>query len=157
MNIVEELSFEDMTDDERLEYVQLKRHDVINGLTTSEDGSKVLCVDKDQAQILRGMLKDMDSSIYTKRRLTVDEVGAENDKRMAELADMFMSKVKFIGRDKTGLEQVSAGPVIDESKLPKYDHTKGEIEPVGNQVDLDEIAREGRRIFKGIDDENSDS
>lgn len=155
MSNIDEKSFKVMNDDERIEHIQRNRHDIINMFMTSETGERVQYLDKDSGSLVRGLLKDMDSSIFTKRRLTVDEVAAENDKRVAEMAEQLMGRIKPIGRDKSNYEATSqSGPKIDETKLQHYSHTDGEIEPVGNQVDLDEIAREGRRIFKGVEDDS---
>lgn len=149
--------FDDMDENDRIEYAQRTRHDIIRMFTHDSDGNKTNIISNEQGGLVRGLLKDMDSSIYTNRRLTVDEVSAEADKKVADMAERLMDKIKPMGRDKGGFEEQGDGtPEIDRSKLPKFELTEGEVEPVGNDVDLDEIARVGRAMFKGVSAEDED-
>lgn len=143
--------FADMDENERLEYAQLTRHDIVRCFTHDEDGTPTRMIGKEEGQLVRGLLKDMDSSIYTGRRLTVEAANAENDKAIARLAEDALARLPTVGRDKSRYEASdSKGPSVDDSALRKYDLTEGVVEPVGNDVDLDDIARKGREIFKGV-------
>lgn len=158
MSIFEHKKFEELNDDERVEYVQRRRHDILSMFLLEADGTKAKNIGVEASQIVRGMLKDMDSSIFTKRRLAVDEVSNENDKRIADMADELMGRVKFMGRDKANFIPTSSNrPVLEVGQLPVFNLTPGEIEPVGNEVDLDAITRKGREIFKGEVTDDSDN
>lgn len=141
-----------ITDDQHLDNNIVLRHDIVKALITDSDGKQNLRLDKDTVLSVRGLLKDNDSSIYTKRRLNVDELGAENNKRAAELIENILKERTTGTRDNTS-KMTRNGPVVDASKMPKFEITPGALSNVGNTVDLTAIQAEGRSVRKGQDSE----
>lgn len=137
-----------MKDEEYLDFNQRLRHDVVVHLTTSEAGDKRIPGDNESLNVLKGFLKDSDSSVFNKRRVMVEEAGVENDKRAADIIESALGQLSRNGRDGE-VDNRATGPVVDESQLPKFDITEGAMSQVGDAVDLDQVQRDGRRIRKG--------
>lgn len=137
-------------DDARLEENQKLRHDVIKHLLTDGNGKRAIPNDADALQLVKGLLKDSDSSVFTKKRLTVDSANAENDRLAAELLDNMINRAKRTRRD----DFVSGkGPDLNAGKLPDFSLTEGEISQVGDTVDLDQIMATGRATLKGVQED----
>lgn len=134
-------------DDDRLLQNQTLRHDIINHLISDKDGKRNIPDDLDALTLVKSLLKDSDSSVFTKKRLTVDEIGAENDRRAAELLDQVLNRAPRIDRN---AERSVRGPDISRGQLPDFNLTQGETSQVGDVVDLDQIVAEGRAKLKGI-------
>lgn len=137
-------------DQKRLEENQAIRHDIITHLITDSSGNKSIPIDSDTLNVVKGLLKDSDSSVFTKKRLSVDEVGAENDRRAAELLDQVLNRVPRIDRNAAS---VGSGPNLSRGQLPTFSLTEGETSQVGDVVDLDEILAHGRKVMKGIEED----
>lgn len=142
-----------MKDEDYLQAGMELRHDIVSELTTNSDGVRNIPKDNETLNVIRGMLKDQDSSVYTKRRVMTEEVGVENDKRAADLIELALGRVGKSTRD-GAIDNNAKGPKIDESQLPVFEITNGATSHVGDEVDLDEIQRDGRRIRKGMDSED---
>ncbi len=132
-------------DDERLEHAQSVRHDIVNTLITDTQGQRVIPHDEKMLQVIRGVLKDSDSAIFTKRRLTVEETSAATDRMAAEAISKMFEKNQparqFIGG--------GSGPRGIGKELPTYELDSNIAEPLGKPVDLDQIQKLGRATFKG--------
>lgn len=137
-----------MKDEDYLDFNQKLRHDVVVHITTNEEGAKRIPSDSESLNVLKGFLKDSDSSVFGKRRVMVEEAGVENDKRAADIIESALGQLSRNGRD-GDIDARSTGPVIDESQLPKFDITDGALTQVGDAVDLDQVQRDGRRVRKG--------
>lgn len=138
-------------DDDLLDFNMRLRHDVALDLTTNSDGKRAIPKDNETLNTLRGFLKDNDSSVFTKRRLNVDEIDAENDARAADLLETMMSKATGIGKRDNQGEATGKGPDLGRAKLPEFDITDDVTSAVGNEVDLDEITSVARSQLKGED------
>lgn len=133
-------------DDERLEHAQSVRHDIVNTLITDNNGNRVIPQDDKMLNVIRGVLKDSDSAIFTKRRLTVEETSAAADKLAAEtLSRMFDKDVPM--RQGGTTTKVAARAVGKD--LPSFQVGEHVAEPLGTPVDLGDIKRQGRAAFKG--------
>lgn len=137
-------------DEVRLSDNQTIRHDIINHLITDTDGVRRIPDDLDALNVVKGLLKDSDSSVFTKKRLSVDEVGAENDRRAAELLEQVMNRVPRTDRRAAS---TGKGPDLNRGDLPSFSLTEGETSQVGDVVDLDQITAESRRILKGAEED----
>lgn len=142
-------------DDIRLENSQVVRHDIINELTTDSEGKRRIPTDKDSVYMILAAAKDSDSSIYKKKRLTVDAVSAEADRMAAEtLAKMFGADVAK--RQPSGnAPGAQSAPRAIGQQLPNFDVPNTVADPVGSQVDINVIKTEGRRVFKNQQEEDS--
>lgn len=137
-------------DEERLDFNQQLRHDLVVNLTTTSSGDKYLPTDAETVNTIKGLLKDSDSSVFTKRRVMVEEAGAETDRMAAELLDKVMENIPRAKRDgATGTVKRTNHDKFDESQLPSFDIEEGSLTPVGDDVDLDAINKMGREIKKG--------
>jgi len=123
-----------MNDEDYLEFGQRLRHDIVTNLTTDSSGLKRLPIDTETLTVIKGMLKDSDSSVFTKRRVMVDEASVENDKRAADIVEATLNRLTRHKRDPEKL--VGSGPVIDENLLPKFDIESGATSEVGDSVDF---------------------
>lgn len=141
-----EKAFKDMTSDDRLEFNQQLRHDVITKLTTNLEGAREVPTDKDTLTFVQGFLKDSDRTELTKKRLDLDETIAENDALAATLLENVINRYTRPDRIKRGEH---AGPQADASLLPAYTLTEGERSEVGDDVDIDRIKALGRAHYKG--------
>lgn len=137
-------------DDARLEWAQELRHDLVVNLTTDQAGSRSLPRDSETLNTIKGLLKDSDGSIFTKRRLSNDEASLENDKLAASLLEKVADKLSFNPRDGS-IDAELVGPDLS-GELPEFDIPETMTSQLGDQVDLDAINREGRRIRKGMED-----
>ena len=140
--------FEEMSPDERLEFSQSVRHDVVNCLITDSEGKRRIDYDKDRLYLLSEFLKGSEKVELTKKRMDVDTAISENDRKAAEILESVIAR-------STGVDRTQPAPrrelVPDASKLPKFELTAGETSSVGDVVDLEAITQEGRRHFKGED------
>ncbi len=144
-----DVPFEDMEDDNRLEFIQRERLNLLTIITHDAEGQRHRVIDTDGIYAAKAVLKDMSTDIFTKKRLTTEAVNAETDKMVAELAEKVIMRDTATRRDKQG-PVLSMGPAnMSEELLPNFEITEGEISAVGNEVDLDEIRRLGRAHFKG--------
>lgn len=141
----EEKKIDRPSDDDVIDFNIKLRHDVAVELTTDSDGKQRIPKDTETLNALRGFLKDNDSSVFTKRRLNVDEVNAENDARAAELLETMIGKAGL----KRPEEATGRGPDLDRAKLPEFDITEEVTSSVGNDVDLDQIEADARAKLKG--------
>ena len=137
-------------DDERLLQNQALRHDIITHLISDKDGKRHIPDDLDALTLVKSLLKDSDASVFTKKRLTVDEAGVENDRRAAELLEQVMSRAPRIDRN---AERSRRGPDISRGELPNFSLTNGETSQVGDVVDLDRIVADGRATLKGVEED----
>lgn len=142
-------------DDERLESAQIVRHDIINALTKDASGNRVIPTDKDSVYMILAAAKDSDSSIFKKKRLDVDAADSETNRLAAETLN------RMFGAD--GARRVPTGsgpgtPVAPRAigqQLQQFDVPATVADPVGSQVDINEIKSEGRRVFKNQQEEGS--
>lgn len=149
MSIELDKPFEEMTDEERLEFAMRVRHDVIRIFTHNSDGSKVESMGEKEATAVKGLLKDIDGSIYTKKRLSVDEATAESDMAIAEAAERILERLPMVTRDKGDLPEVV--PEVSAKDLPDFDITEEMVSDVGSDFDFDQLMEEQRKKAKGED------
>lgn len=142
-------------DDLRLEMAQELRHDLVNNLITNEAGVRKLPHDAETVNSIKGLLKDMDSSTFTKRRLTVEETAAENDKKAAELLSVISKKIGGPQR----LEDLPiegdfkvVGPDLDNLELPDFDIPDTALEVECAEINVEAIIDTERRKRKGEED-----
>ncbi len=140
--------FEEMSPDERLEFSQGVRHDVINTLITNGQGKREIDYDKDKLYLLSEFLKGSEKVELTKKRMDVDTAISENDRKAAEILESVIARSAGVDRTQPApRREIQA----DVSKLPRFDLTDGETSGVGDIVDLDDIKAKGRDHFKGED------
>jgi len=136
-------------DDNVLSFGQSMRHDLVVNMTTDSGGKKRLPHDPESVNAIRGLLKDSDSSVFTKRRVMTEEASAENDKRAADILERVLDGAHRSTRDATEYVSGRDGPNMDASRLPKFDIEAGAVSDVGDVVDLDDIIKKGRQVRKG--------
>ena len=140
-------------DDTRLELAQVMRHDLVTHLTTNELGKRSLPHDPESVNALKGLLKDMDSSIFTKRRLTVESTAVENDKIAAELLSSISKKIGGPQRINDIIEgEVVTGPNLDNLILPEFDIPPESLEVDCKEINVEQILETERRKRKGDED-----
>lgn len=142
-------------DDIRLENAQVVRHDIINALTSDESGKKYIPTDKDSVYMILAAAKDSDSSIYKKKRLTVDAVSAEADRMAAETISKMFGADGAKRQPSGNAPGAPAAPRAIGQQLPKFDVPTTVADPLGSQVDINIIKTEGRRVFKNQQEEDS--
>ncbi len=138
-------------DDERLEHAQSVRHDIVNTLIHDADGNRAIPQDDKMLNVIRGVLKDSDSAIFTKRRLTVEETSAAADKLAAETLSKMFDKNVPMRQGSGGTARATARAVGKD--LPSFSVSEHISEPLGTPVDLEQVTRLGRATFKGEEDE----
>ena len=136
-----------MTSDERIEFTQRMRHDVIVNLTTTEDGKQCIPMDKDSLYLIRDFLGDTTKIELNKKRFDLDTAIAENDAKAAELLETVVSQ--FSSPTRSGVKTGNV-PKPDLSQIPAFEITTGETSEVGDTVDIDSINDAGRAHFKGL-------
>lgn len=142
-------------DDIRLENSQVVRHDIINALTTDTSGNRVIPTDKDSVYMILAAAKDSDSSIYKKKRLTVDAVSAEADRMAAETLSKMFGADGAKRQPSGNAPGTPSAPRAIGQQLPTFDVPSTVADPLGSQVDINEIKTEGRRVFKNQQEEDS--
>lgn len=142
-------------DDIRLENAQVVRHDIINALITDSSGKRVIPTDKDSVYMILAAAKDSDSSIYKKKRLNVDEVSAEADRMAAETLSKMFGSDGAKRQPSANAPGTPAAPRAIGQQLPNFDVPSTVADPLGSQVDINEIKTEGRRVFKNQQEEDS--
>lgn len=141
-------------DDTRLELAQVMRHDLVTHLTTNEAGKRSLPHDPETVNALKGLLKDMDSSIFTKRRLTVEATAVENDKLAAELLSTISKKIGGPQRFDDVIEgEVVSGPNLDNLQLPVFDIPPEALEVECQDINVEAIISSERRKRKGPEED----
>ena len=140
-------TFQDMNSDERIEFTQRMRHDVIMNLTTDESGKQCIPMDKDSLYLIRDFLGDTTKIELNKKRFDLDTVIAENDAKAAELLETVVSQ--FSSPTRGGMKTGTV-PKPDLSMLPNFEVSDGERSDVGDTVDIDQINDTGRSHFKGL-------
>ena len=143
-----EKPFAEMSADERLEFSQGVRHDVVNCLITNEEGKRKIEYDKDKLYLLSEFLKGSEKVELTKKRMDVDTAISENDRKAAEILEAVVARQSGIDRNQPAPRR---DIMPDVSKLPKFELTDGETSGVGDTVDLEAITAEGRKFYKGED------
>lgn len=141
-------------DDQRLEMAQMMRHDLVTHLTTNEAGKRQLPHDPETVNSIKGLLKDMDSSVYTKRRLTVEETAVENDKKAAELLSTISKQIGGPKRldDVIEGEFEAIGPNLDDIDLPEFDIPETALAVECAEINVEDIITSERRKRKGDED-----
>lgn len=139
-------AFQDMSPDERIEFTQRMRHDVLVNLTTAEDGKVCIPTDKDSLYLIRDFLGDTSKIELNKKRFDLDTVIAENDAKAAELLETVVGQFSSPTRQGTKTGTI---PKPDASQIPNFEITAGEVSDVGDTVDIDRINDAGRLQFKG--------
>lgn len=138
-----------------LDFNQRIRHDVVVSLTTTEGGTYRIPTDKDSLQLLSQFLKDGDNSIIKRSRLGLDSKIADDNNALAAALIAKISEGDTPKRADAPAKSTGHRPKVDETLLPKVDMPASILEPVGREVDLDDIARQGRQHYKGIVDEEA--
>lgn len=139
-----------LTDEQYLDMAQALRHDLVNNLITDESGKRALPSDSDTVNSIKGLLKDMDSSVFTKKRLTVEETAAENDKRAAELLSKVAAKIGGPRRIDDPIEgEVVHLPNVDDLQLPEFDIPVEALETECKEINVEEIVEKERIRRKG--------
>ena len=143
------MSDSDKKFEERLEFGQELRHDLVVNLITNESGEKSLPTDKDTLDSIRNLLKDVSDIELKRRKLDIAETAVEVDLLAAQV-------LASLNKDRTARsrggdsERSTENKVIgDKSKLPNFSIDRRLFEPVGNEVDINKIQEDGRRHFKG--------
>lgn len=144
-----EKPFAEMSADERLEFSQGVRHDVVNCLITNSEGKRAIDYDKDRLYLLSEFLKGSEKVELTKKRMDVDTAISENDRKAAEILEAVISRQGAVDRNQPAPRRDIHA---DASKLPRFELTNGETSGVGDTVDLAAITAEGRKFYKGEDD-----
>ena len=142
------MSDSDKKFEERLDFGQELRHDLVVNLITDESGAKTLPTDKDTLDSIRNLLKDVSDIELKRRKLDIAETAVEVDLLAAQvLANLSKDRTaRSRGGDNLPGENKILG---DKSKLPNFNIDRRLFEPVGNEVDINKIQEEGRKHFKG--------
>lgn len=134
-------------DDQRLERAQVLRHDLVAVLLYNEDGTIKTDIDLEKVNVCKGLMKDSDSSIYTKRRVMTEEKSVEVDRQAAEILRRMDFAPPKRKDEKMQLTKDYKGPEIDESLLPDDEMPEGITKSLGGEtIDMDEIMSRGRSI-----------
>lgn len=137
-----------MTEEERLEFAQMMRHDIVRMFMFDADGNPTRLVDSESGTLVKGVLKDMDASIYTNRRLSADEASAESDKVIAESIERILAGLPKIGRVDSDPSTVTYRPSLANDVIDKIKLKDTESSAVGDNVDIDEVMAAGRAKYK---------
>lgn len=140
-------------DDTAIEFAMALRHDLVVSLTTDTEGARRLPVDIDSIYAIKALLKDNDSSVISRKRLSTDDATATNNKMAASILERVVANMTIPARD-GGAATVTSnsrthGDKFSPSNLPDFDITAGALSSVGDSVDLDAINAAGRAIKKG--------
>ncbi len=137
-------------DDVRIEEAQVIRHDLVANLLTDSNGVRQLPTDGDTIDSIRQLLKDSDSSVFTKKRLTVEESAAENDKIAAEILSVISKQIGAPKRINDPIEgECINAPVGSELVIPDFDITDASLQLITKDINVDDIISVERRKRKG--------
>lgn len=138
-----------------LDFNQAIRHDVVVALITDTDGKRRIPMDKDSLHLLSQFLKDGDSTIIKRSRLGLDSKIADDNNALAATLIAKINEDDSPRRAEPPAKDKNRRPVLDEKLLPTVDMPATILEPVGKEVDLDEVTRLGRSHYKGINEEDA--
>lgn len=141
--------------EDELDFNQRIRHDVVVSLTTREDGKYCVPTDKDSLLLLSQFLREGDGSIIKRSRLGLDSKIADDNNVLAAQLIAKINENDTPRRADAPAKATGHRPKVDDTLLPKVDMPASILEPVGREVNLDEIAKVGRAHFKGIVEEEA--
>jgi hypothetical protein len=126
-----------------LDYAQRNRHELIELLKTFAHNG-----DTKTINVIRGLLKDMDSSVYTNRRIQVESKDADTNAELARQAALLLDNAGVGVRRHDG-EQSDYAPSFDVSAMPEMSIDPTVVSSSDGVVDIDAIVAEGLRKTRG--------
>lgn len=126
-----------------LEYAQRNRHELIELLKTFAHTG-----DTKTINVIRGLLKDMDSSVYTNRRIQVESKDADTNAELARQAALLLDQAGIGVRRHDG-EDSDYAPDFDVSAMPVINLDPSVTSNSDGIVDIDAIVAEGLKKTRG--------
>ncbi len=146
------------SDDTLLDYTNNIRMNLANQMMTGED--KVSVDDSKGMRTLLTLLKDADSQVISKKRISAAEKSAEGFADLATALDGYLKKQATVTGNKfkrhDGDEDIIEGEIIGAPNvaslnIPKKEFIKGQLAPSGAEVDIEDIMRRGREAQRADD------
>lgn len=146
------------TDDGLLDYTNNIRMNLANSMMSGEN--KVSTDDSKGMRTLLTLLKDADSQVISKKRITASEKSAEGFADLATALDSYLKRQtsetgkKFQRHD--GDEDIIDGEIVgapnaSSLNIPKREFIEGQLAPSGAEVDIEDIMRRGREAQRADD------